>query len=71
MDERDAIEQAYKNGYEAGVRELAERVKNICGNTSLVTRVIDRLVKELTVNYESSKPRKEDEGNEQKRALRS
>lgn len=27
MDERDAIEQAYKNGFEAGIREFAERLK--------------------------------------------
>ncbi len=27
MNENDAIEQAYKNGYEAGVKDFAERLK--------------------------------------------
>ena len=29
MNIHDESEQAYKNGYEAGVREFAERLKNV------------------------------------------
>lgn len=77
MNERDAIEQAYKNGFEAGVKEFAERLKHTIhqsvyqywntpdGGYYLAEDVdddIDTLVEEMTVNYESSKQRKEDDG---------
>lgn len=68
MNENDAIEQAYKNGYEAGVKELAKRLKlfsyivsdesttGIIVRYSVVTMTqVDDLVTELT-------ERKEDEG---------
>lgn len=60
MDERDAIEQAYKNGFEAGVKEFAERLKEKLYGIPTVynshfSRLVDTLVEEMTVNYESSK----------------
>lgn len=70
MNENDAIEQAYKNGYEAGVKEFAERLRKrlerkytIYGR-EYVLRHIREAKDELIVNYESSKndkQRKEDE----------
>ena len=38
-----ATEQAYKNGYEAGVRELAELIKNAFPS---ISNAIDYFVKE-------------------------
>lgn len=64
MTIHDSTEQAYRNGYETGVREFAERLKEKrCGGTYpyVLVNDIDTLVEELTVNYESSKQRKEDE----------
>lgn len=60
MNENDAIEQAYKNGYEAGVKEFAERVKNgFCPGceyeTFTIREFIDTLVKELTERKEDGK----------------
>ena len=60
MKEYTATELAYKNGYEAGVREFAERVKNApsvtnCENEWLCLD-IDTIAKELI-----DKQRKEDE----------
>lgn len=54
MDERDAIEQAYKNGYEAGVREFAERLCE--GRVSN-----DPVVIAVKVELEMTEQRKEDE----------
>jgi hypothetical protein len=56
MNIHDSTEQAYKNGYEAGVREFAERLK-IClyDKPSLFTQQryivnseVDTLVEEMT-----------------------
>lgn len=44
----DATEQAYKSGYNAGVKEFSERLKNKCGNTDLANRIIDAIADELT-----------------------
>lgn len=65
MKEYTATEQAYKNGYEAGVKDLAERLKasQIINHKSkegycvyeFDDELIDNLVEEMTVNYESSK----------------
>ena len=69
MDKHTATEQAYKNGYEAGVKEFAERLKeravshSYCNapdfklNTKyeIWDSCIDNLLTELT-------ERKEDEG---------
>lgn len=56
MNENDAIEQAYKNGYEAGVKEFAERLKEktypfpcaIGVENAVTIRAINDLVTELT-----------------------
>ncbi len=60
MNEHDATEQAFRNGYNAGVREFAERIKAekfIHKNFGELVQVddIDTIADELTVNYESSK----------------
>lgn len=60
MNENDAIEQAYKNGYEAGVREFAERLKLhsyivsdesqtgiVCRYSVVTTSQIDTIAEEL------------------------
>ena len=81
MNEHDATEQAFLNGYNAGVRELAERLKLhsyiisdesqtgiVCRYSVVTVAQIDTIANELIVNYESSKnekQRKEDE-NEQR-----
>lgn len=48
----DKTEQAYKNGYEAGIKEFAERLKEIKANLEtlrmpLLNMDIDNLVKEM------------------------
>ena len=56
MNIHDATEYAYKNGYEAGVKEFAERLKeklkNVCYveeyDSIYVHKIIDNLAKELT-----------------------
>jgi hypothetical protein len=63
MNTYNATEQAYRNGYEAGVREFAERLKKktypfpcaIGVENAVTIRAINDLLKELT-------ERKEDEG---------
>ena len=45
MNIHEATEQAYKNGYEAGVREFAERLKD----KSIVARTCDDSKFELVV----------------------
>lgn len=65
MKPYDETEQAYKNGYEQGVKELAERAKGYCcrmfdigsgheaGEVVLLEFAdIDNLVKELTEGKE-------------------
>jgi hypothetical protein len=51
MDEKLALEMAYKNGYEQGVKDFAERMKNVFGYGwllgSSVKNQIDNLVKEI------------------------
>ena len=51
MDERDAIEQAYKNGFEAGVREFAERLRETkfecCGDYIIYAGNVDVIAREL------------------------
>ncbi len=46
MNELEIAEQAYKNGYEAGVREFAERLKNCIFERD--NDVIDTVANELT-----------------------
>lgn len=48
MNPYQATEQAYKNGYEAGVKEFAEKMKKVNG-TKLVLwdEDIDRVANEL------------------------
>lgn len=54
MDEKLALEMAYKNGYEQGVKDFAERLKAYLllptvKEMSVVTaKDIDKLVKEMT-----------------------
>lgn len=52
MDEKLAVELAYKNGYEQGVKDLAERLQNVFGYGWLlggsVKNQIDNLAKEMT-----------------------
>lgn len=57
MNIHDATEQAYKNGYEAGVKEFAVRLKaqyvDYDNNVEAVGKIalykdIDRIAKELT-----------------------
>lgn len=72
MNERDATEQAFRNGYEAGVREFAERLKekayldgavSISQELVVDVRDVDELVEVMTVNYESStNDKQKDEG---------
>lgn len=45
MHIHDATEQAYKNGYEAGIKELAERIKNAFPS---IADAVDYLAKEKT-----------------------
>ena len=45
MNIHDATEQAFKNGYKAGVEELAETVKNAFPS---IAKEIDYFVEELT-----------------------
>jgi hypothetical protein len=53
MNEHDATEQAYKNGYKAGVKELAERLKEKATGTFFEERnyvdtfEIDNVAEEL------------------------
>lgn len=57
MNTYDATEQAYRNGYKAGVMELAERLKKeACyfGRAVLVED-IDTIAKELTERKEDGK----------------
>ena len=60
MDERDAIEQAYKNGYEAGVKEFAKKIKlrfsttTMC-NSGAIFDGVNKIVRELTERKESGK----------------
>lgn len=46
MNEHDATEQAYKNGYKKGVEDLAYRLKDI-PRISVYKWEIDRVVEEL------------------------
>lgn len=56
MNIHDATETAFRNGYEAGVKELAERVKQkipkMCWVEEIdklnIHRCVDNLAKELT-----------------------
>lgn len=45
MNIHDATEQAYKNGYEAGIKELAELIKSAFPS---IADTVDYLVKEKT-----------------------
>ena len=51
MDERDAIEQAYKNGFEAGIREFAERLNETkfecCNDYIIYAGNVDVIAKQL------------------------
>ena len=69
MNEHDATEQAYKNGYNAGVRELAERLKDIYTNDkrydrpnahTLIIKLFDNI--DTIADELIDKQRKEDEG---------
>lgn len=66
MNIHDATEQAYKNGFEAGARKLAEKLKDEAVYFGRVVEVkkIDSIVEELTVNYGSSKNDKQRKENE-------
>lgn len=71
MNERDAFEQAYKNGYEAGVKEFAERLKGIYTNDrrydrptahTLIIKLFDNIEKtaeELIIQITNDKNRKD------------
>lgn len=53
MNIHDATEVAFKNGYEAGVKEFAEKFKSIIKDSWLmsapnVEEKIDKITKELT-----------------------
>lgn len=53
MNIHDATEQAFKNGYKAGVTELAERFEEELGETffnhyPFVLTTLDNLAKEMT-----------------------
>jgi hypothetical protein len=54
MHIHDATEEAYKNGYEAGVKKFAERLKShlIIYTYLNLNGVIDNLVKEMTEQKE-------------------
>ena len=53
-----ATEQAYKNGYEAGVKDFAERFEVIYEELKAIDRECDAVLEEL----KRLKERKEDEG---------
>ena len=46
MNVYDATEQAYKNGYEAAVKEFSEKFKQLIGVKEF--GLVDNLAKELT-----------------------
>lgn len=52
MNEHDATEEAYKNGYNAGVKDFAEEFEKCCiksGIYPVVTKnILKNLVKEMT-----------------------
>ena len=60
MNERDATEIAYKNGYEAGVRELAEKIKlrfcmtTMC-NRGAIFDGVNKIARELVERKENEK----------------
>lgn len=58
MNTYTATEQAYKNGYEAGVKEFAERLEVIYEELKAIDRECDAVLDEL----KRLKQRKEDEG---------
>ena len=51
MDKYTISEVAYKNGYEAGVKEFAEKLKEMLGVKNF--GLVDNLAKELTKNDNS------------------
>lgn len=51
MDIYTAQEVAYKNGYEAGVKEFAKKLKEMLGVKNF--GLVDNLAKELTKNDNS------------------
>ena len=47
MDKYDISEYSYKNGYEAGVKDLANRIKQEINFPMAVWKVFDNIVKEM------------------------
>lgn len=47
MNEHDATEVAFRNGYETGMREFAEKLKNIYAAHDGLHKIVDALIKEM------------------------
>ena len=55
MNEHDAVETAYKNGYEAGVKDFAEEFKKRCLEKGIFPVVIKNILKNLVIEMTEGK----------------